>query len=149
MVTNGRVAWLIKCGFGLEPGFISFSYKPQQITVTETVSSSALVVLLESYGTNWTSSSSWPNQTTRLARLGSWTPTQTAFSELELHLPLNCSLTPGLLHTILLNPLLLFLKLSLTVLFSQLLLNLPGVWPTVSLHGAQRDYILSLLEMWL
>jgi hypothetical protein len=57
-------------------------------------------------------------------RLGSWTPNRTAFSELELDLPLNWAL---------------ILELLLTVLLRDLNPDF-GVWPKVP--SPQRDYLL-------
>jgi hypothetical protein len=69
---------------GIVIGFIGLDYRSQKLQSLETVSSSALVIHLDLLllqvlpvtgislnfpGANWTNSSSWSNQTARLARL--------------------------------------------------------------------------------
>jgi hypothetical protein len=105
IVTNGGVAWLIKCGFRI--GYWIYSLRLQATTnynhfehflqqrwqFTEVPLGPTGPTLL-------------PGPTKRLGSLGSWTSTGIAFSELDLDLPLNCPLTLGLLLTVLLNSLL-------------------------------------------
>jgi hypothetical protein len=101
IITNGRVAWLIKPWIRIGTWICSLRLQSLQITITWSSFHGsfqlALSVPLR------VPAPILPGSAKRLGWLGCWTTTRTAFSELELDLPLNCHLTLELLLILLLN----------------------------------------------